>query len=49
MARSLLENAEIRAVIKDGKMGTLNPWQAAPGGAGSVKVFILNKDFDNAV
>ena len=36
MLRSLLENAEIEAIIKDGIMGTLNPWYTAPGGAGAV-------------
>ncbi len=48
MVKSLLENAEIKAFVKDGIMGTLNPWHTAPGGAGSVPVFVSNLNFDNA-
>ncbi|MBE0663373.1 MAG: DUF2007 domain-containing protein [Bacteroidales bacterium] len=48
MVKSLLENAEINAFVKDGIMGTLNPWWTAPGGAGSVKVFVPNADFELA-
>lgn len=48
MVKSLLENAEIKAFVKDGIMGTLNPWWTAPGGAGSVKVFVPNADFELA-
>jgi hypothetical protein len=48
MIKSLLENAEVDAYLKDDLMGTLNPWVAAPGGVGSVKVFVSNYDFDKA-
>jgi hypothetical protein len=48
MVKSLLENAEIEAFIKDEITGTLNPWYTAPGGAGSVKVFVSNLDYDKA-
>jgi hypothetical protein len=48
MVKSLLENAEVEAFIKDGIMGTFNPWWTAPGGAGSVKVFVSEMDYDLA-
>ncbi len=48
IVKSLLENAEIEAFLKDEIMGTLNPWWIAPGGAGSVKVFISADDFEKA-
>lgn len=44
MVKSLLENSEIDAFLKDEILGTLNPWWAAPGGAGAVKVFVSNLD-----
>jgi len=31
IVKSLLENAEIEALLKDEIMGTLNPWWTAPG------------------
>jgi hypothetical protein len=48
IVKSLLENAEIEAFLKDEIMGTLNPWWTAPGGAGSVKVFVSGTDSDKA-
>jgi hypothetical protein len=48
MVKSLLENAEIEAFLKDEIMGTLNPWWTAPGGAGSVSVFVSKLNYDNA-
>ncbi len=48
IVKSLLENAEVEAFLKDEIMGTLNPWWTAPGGAGSVKVFVSGLDFDKA-
>ena len=48
MVRSLLENEKIEAFIKDGIIGTLGPWWAAPGGAGSVTVFVSSLDFEQA-
>lgn len=48
MVKSLLENADIEAFLNDEIMGTLNPWWTAPGGAGSVKVFISNLDYNKA-
>jgi hypothetical protein len=48
MVKSLLENAEIEAYIKDKRMGVLAPWNVAAGGAGSVKIFVANLDFEKA-
>ena len=48
MVKSLLENAEIEAFLKDGIIGTINPWHAAPGGVGAVKVFVSSVDFETA-
>ncbi len=48
MVKSLLENAEIETFIKDEIIGTLNPWWTAPGGVGSVKVFVSSADYDKA-
>lgn len=48
LVKSLLENAEINAYLKDEIIGTLNPWWTAPGGAGSVKVFVSLLDYDKA-
>jgi hypothetical protein len=48
MVKSLLENAEIEAFLKDEYMGTFNPWHAAPGGVGAVKVFVAYPDYEKA-
>jgi hypothetical protein len=48
MVKTLLENSEIEAFMQDVIMGTLNPWWTAPGGAGAIRVFVSNKDFDKA-
>ena len=48
MVKSLLDNAEIESFIKDGNMGVLEPWTVAGGGAGSVKIFVSNLDFEKA-
>ena len=48
MVKSLLENAEIISFLKDDIIGTLHPWNAVPGGAGAVKVFVSSADFENA-
>jgi len=49
MVKSLLENAAINSFLKDELIGTLNPWYAAPGGAGAVKVFVSELDYDQAL
>jgi hypothetical protein len=48
MVKSLLENADIEAFLIDEIIGTLNPWWTAPGGAGSVRVFVSNSNYDEA-
>lgn len=48
MVKSLLENLEIEAFLNDGIVGTLAPWWAAPGGAGSVRVFVSGKNYNKA-
>jgi len=48
IVRSMLEDSGIEAFITDEIMGSMNPWYTAPGGAGSVKVFVSNLDYDKA-
>lgn len=48
LVKSLLENAEIETFLKDEIVGTLAPWYASGGGAGSVKVVVSNLDYDKA-
>jgi hypothetical protein len=48
VVKSLLEDAEIESFLKDAIMGTLNPWWTAPGGAGSIKIFVSDLDFEEA-
>jgi hypothetical protein len=48
IVKSLLENAEIDAYLKDEIYGTLEPWVVAPGGAGAVKVVVSSADAERA-
>ncbi len=48
LLKSLLENEEIEAFLKDEITGTLAPWYTAAGGMGSVKVIVSTLDFDKA-
>jgi len=48
MVKSLLENAEIYAYLKDEFSGTLYPWHTTPGGVGAVKIFVSSADQKNA-
>ena len=48
MVKSLLDNAEIESFTKDENMGVLAPWNVSPGGAGSVKIFVSNVDYERA-
>lgn len=48
LVKSLLENAEIESYSKDERMGVLVPWNVDAGGAGPVKIFVSNLDFDKA-
>ena len=49
LLKSLLENAEIEAFLKDEVIGTLNPWWTASGGVGSVKVVVDAENYDKAM
>lgn len=49
LLQSMLRDTGIEAVLKDQIMGNTNPWWAAPGGAGAVKVLVLSKDAPAAV
>lgn len=49
MIKLILENEGILAVLKDDYMGTIAPHLAAPGGAGSVRVLVLEEDFQRAL
>lgn len=48
IVQSILESAGIFSFLKDDIMGTLFPWYSAPGGAGAVKVFVSDADFEEA-
>jgi hypothetical protein len=49
MIKLLLENEDIPAMLKDDFMGTIAPYATSPGGAGSVKVLVFEKDFEQAL
>ena len=48
LVKSLLENAEIEAYLKDEFTGVLYPWHTSPGGVGAVKVFVSSVDHEKA-
>lgn len=48
LVKSLLENAEIEAFMKDEIRGTTMPWQVTPGGINAVKVVVAKKDVELA-
>ncbi len=48
LVKSLLENAEIRAFLRDEFTGVLYPWHTSPGGVGAVKVFVSSVDHEKA-
>lgn len=48
LVKSLLDNAEIASFLKDERMGVLVPWNVAGGGAGAIKIFVSNLDYDKA-
>ncbi|HCT30995.1 MAG TPA: hypothetical protein DIW31_09740 [Bacteroidales bacterium] len=49
MLKSLLEDTEVEAFLKDEAMGTIAPWQASAGGASSVKVVVSKNDYEKAM
>ncbi len=48
LVKSLLENAEIEAYLKDEFTGILYPWHTSPGGVAAVKVFVSSVDHEKA-
>lgn len=48
LVKSMLDNAEIESFIKDEILGTLVPWWTSPGGAGSIALFVSNRDYEKA-
>jgi hypothetical protein len=48
MVKSLLEDSEIKAFLKDEIVGIYYPWYSAPGGAGAVKIFVSSRDYEKA-
>lgn len=49
LVKSLLENAEIEAFLKDDITGTLTPWIISPGGSDPVKIVISSPNYDKAM
>lgn len=49
MVKSLLENAEIEAYLKDEINGTMVPWVTSAGGINSVKIVVSSVDFEKAM
>lgn len=48
LVKSLLENAEIYAFLKDEYRGVLAPWQVTPGPVAAVKVMVSSEDLEKA-
>ena len=48
LVKSLLENAEIEAFLKDEIRGTMTPWHISPGGTNPVKVVVSSNDLEKA-
>jgi hypothetical protein len=48
LVKSMLEDSEIEAFLMDQSLGTFHPWYLAPGGAGTVKVFVSSSDYHEA-
>ena len=47
--KSLLEDSEIEAFLKDEIMGSMAPWYSSGGGAASVKVVVSKDDYEKAM
>ncbi len=47
--QSLLDNDGIQSWLRDEIVGTLNPWYAAPGGTGAIKVLVLKADYNKSI
>jgi hypothetical protein len=46
--KTMLEDAGIRAFLKDDNMGTIAPFQVSGGGAGAVKIVINAENYEEA-
>lgn len=49
LLKSLLENAQIEAYLKDELIGNIFPFHASPGGNSPVKVIISSLDYEKAL
>lgn len=49
LLKSLLENADIEAYLKDEIIGTNFPWHASGGGAAPIKVTVSSLDYEKAL
>ena len=49
MLKSILTDNQIDAYLQDEYMGTILPWDAAPGGVGSVKVVVSSNDVERTL
>ena len=49
LVQSLLDNDGIQSWLRDEIVGTLNPWYAAPGGTGAIKVLVLKADYNKSI
>ncbi len=48
LVKSLLENAEVEAFLKNEAHGTLASWQVTPGGVAPVRVIVSSIDAEKA-
>jgi hypothetical protein len=48
MVKNILENSGIKSYLNDEINGTLVPFYVSPGGLGSVKVVVSNRDYNKA-
>lgn len=48
LVKSLLENAEIVAFLKDEIRGTMAPWNVSAGGKDPVKIVVSSLDYEKA-
>ena len=48
IVKSILQDSDIEAFLKDENMGTIAPWHVSAGGAGAVKIIINSDDYEKA-
>jgi len=49
MLKSILNDSEIEAFLKDEVIGSMAPWYTGPGGFASVKVVVSKDDYEKAM